>query len=197
MSNNLNLKLEITEQHTNLELSNIKSGELREVLEALTSAMNLTVCTDKVHIITNEKGQSNMKVDDTKNYVEIENNNYEEYLTTLNNKSDYSNKYNDYTKSVKRSYLVAVNCEGCGDTIVKRLSEDDDQVVHCNKCGEDTRISSTVRGRIKCHECGFEIRLSKVQTLDDDDIDLKCCKCKTKLVGKYHEVNHIYTEARY
>lgn len=129
--------------------------------------------------------------------IELENGEYDKYLANGAMSSQYSEKLHEYANKSRiedrsNTSLVACNCVGCGDTIIKRLPNEGDQIVHCNKCGEDTKINSTVRGKIQCPSCGFENRLSRVEAGDNEDILLKCGKCKTEVVGKYHETNHMY-----
>lgn len=208
MNNNLNLTVTKSKETTVVRVENIPTQELRSVLASvLAKSMRLHSKKTREYVDLNEKPASAPSLPSELSLdleVEMESGEYDKYLATqsMEEYSDtlakYSNtKGKESTDRRSNGSLVACNCIGCGVTIVKRLPDEGDQVIHCIKCGEDNKITSTIKGKIKCHECGFESRLSRVQTLDNDDIDLKCCKCKTKLVGKYHEVNHIYTEARY
>lgn len=201
MSNNLNLKLTMTQHSTQLEIKNVKAKELREVLKAVTDTIDLSFNEDDdiFCVTTDEIGGLDMVLDDSADeYVEVENSNYDKYLAKLEEASILEEAYSAITVGQPNKYyyettsLVACNCVGCGDTIVKRLPNEGDQIVHCNKCGEDTKINSSVRANIKCPHCGFETRLSRVEAGDNEDILLKCGKCKTEMVGRYHDTNHMY-----
>lgn len=201
MSNNLNLKLTMTRHSTQLEIKDVKAKELREVLKAVTDTIDLSFSEDDdiFCVTTDEIGGLDMVLDDSADeYVEVENSNYDKYLAKLEEASILKEAYSAITVDqpnedyYETTSLVACNCVGCGVTIIKRLPNEGDQIVHCNRCGEDTEINSTVRGKIKCPSCGFETRLSRVEASDNEDILLKCGKCKTEVVGRYHETNHMY-----
>lgn len=203
MNNNLNLTVTKSKETTVVRVENIPTQELRSVLASvLAKSMRLHSKKTREYVDLNEKPASAPSLPSELSLdleVEMESGEYDKYLATqsMEEYSDtlakYSNtKGKDSTDRRSNGSLVACNCIGCGVTIVKRLPNEGDQIIHCTKCGEDTKINSTVRGKVKCPSCGFEARLSRVEAGDNEDISLKCSKCKTEMVGRYHNTNHMY-----
>lgn len=100
-------------------------------------------------------------------------------------------KFDDYSTTK----LVAIKCEGCGDTIIKRV-ENDECEVYCAKCKTHNDINPLEKypsAYYHC-DCGAEMNIDEVINFKDTSelVKSKCRRCKQELSAMYNKKDNTY-----
>lgn len=115
--------------------------------------------------------------------------------TKLDNKPTKKLKQDTKFEDYSTTKLVAIKCEGCGDTIIKRV-ENDECEVYCVKCKTHNDINPLEKypsAYYHC-DCGCEMNIDEVINFKDtnEPVKSKCRKCKQELFAKYNSKDNTY-----